>query len=56
MTDIQMLSTGEEDVRQYLSEIRRYPRLTPEEERELARRARLGNTPARHHHVSVCRA
>ena len=30
------VSAGEDDVRQYLNEIRRYPRLTPEEERELA--------------------
>ena len=27
---------GEDDVRQYLQEIRQYPRLTPEEERDLA--------------------
>lgn len=46
MTDVQMLSTGEEDVRQYLSEIRRYPRLTPEEERELARRCAGGDAEA----------
>ncbi|MBE6947288.1 MAG: RNA polymerase sigma factor RpoD/SigA [Ruminococcaceae bacterium] len=32
------VSAGEDDVRQYLSEIRRYPRLTPEQERELAKR------------------
>ena len=30
------VSAGEDDVRQYLQEIRRYPRLTPDEERELA--------------------
>ncbi len=30
--------SSEDDVRQYLSEIRRYPRLSQEEERELARR------------------
>ena len=34
------VSAGEDDVRQYLQEIRRYPRLTPEEERELARACR----------------
>ena len=31
-----MASAGEDDVRQYLQEIRAYPRLTPEEERRLA--------------------
>ena len=40
------LSTGEEDVRQYLSEIRAYPRLTAEEERELARRCAQGDEDA----------
>ena len=30
------VSAGEDDVRQYLQEIRKYPRLTPEEERQLA--------------------
>ena len=30
-----VLSSGEEDMRQFLSEIRQYPRLTPEQEREL---------------------
>ena len=29
--------TDEDDIRQYLREIRSYPRLTPEEERELVR-------------------
>ena len=29
-------NTSEDDVRQYLNEIRRFPRLTPEQERELA--------------------
>ena len=38
--------SGEEDMRQYLSEIRRYPRLTPEEERELARRCAEGDEEA----------
>lgn len=38
--------SGEEDMRQYLSEIRRYPRLTPEEERELARRCAQGDEEA----------
>ena len=40
------ISTGEEDVRQYLSEIRQYPRLTVEEERELARRCAQGDEDA----------
>jgi len=40
------LSTGEEDVRQFLSEIRRYPRLSAEEERELARRCTQGDEEA----------
>ena len=40
------LSSGEEDVRQFLSEIRRYPRLTVEEERELARRCSQGDEDA----------
>ncbi len=38
--------TGEDDVRQYLSEIRQYPRLTPQEERELARRCADGDENA----------
>jgi RNA polymerase primary sigma factor len=42
----QHLSAGEDDVRQYLHEIRRYPRLTPEEERELARRCAQGDEAA----------
>ena len=32
------ISTGEDDVRQFLREIREFPRLTLEEERDLARR------------------
>ena len=42
----QHLSAGEDDVRQYLQEIRRYPRLTAEEERELARRCAAGDEQA----------
>ena len=42
----QPVSAGEDDVRQYLNEIRRYPRLTPEEERELARRCAQGDEDA----------
>ena len=40
------ISAGEEDVRQYLSEIRRFPRLTPEQERDLARRCAAGDEDA----------
>ena len=40
------ISAGEEDVRQYLSEIRRYPRLSPGEERDLARLCAQGNEDA----------
>ena len=40
------VSAGEDDVRQYLNEIRRYPRLTPEEERELAMRCARGDESA----------
>ena len=48
MTDIlekEVLSCGD-DVRQYLSEIRRYPMLTAPEERELARRCAAGDADA----------
>ena len=40
------ISAGEEDVSQYLSEIRRYPRLTAEQEREVARRCAEGDEEA----------
>lgn len=40
------VSTGEDDVRQYLREIRQFPRLTPEEERELAKRCAEGDEDA----------
>ena len=42
----QPVSAGEDDVRQYLNEIRQFPRLTPEEERELARRCSQGDQEA----------
>ena len=48
MTDLlekEVLSGGD-DVRQYLSEIRRYPMLTAPEERELARRCAAGDADA----------
>lgn len=40
------LSAGEDDVRQFLREIREFPRLTAEEERELARRCAEGDEDA----------
>lgn len=40
------VSTGEDDVSQYLREIRQYPRLTAEEERELARCCAEGDEDA----------
>ena len=40
------VSTGEDDVRQYLNEIRQFPRLTPEQERELARLCAEGDEEA----------
>ena len=40
------ISTGEEDVRQFLSEIRRYPLLSAEEELALARRCAEGDEEA----------
>ena len=40
------ISTGEEDMRQYLSEIRKFPLLTPEQERQLARRCVQGDADA----------
>lgn len=41
-----LLRTGEEDLRQYLTEIRRYPILTAERERELARLCAAGDADA----------
>ena len=43
---VQPAAIGEEDVRQYLREIREYPRLTAEEERELAAACALGDEDA----------
>jgi RNA polymerase primary sigma factor len=40
------VSAGEDDVRQYLSEIRSYPRLDPEQERALAMRCAEGDEEA----------
>ena len=39
-------ASGEDDLSRYLSEIRRYPRLTSQEERELARRCAAGDAEA----------
>jgi len=41
-----LISTGEEDASQFLSEIRAFPLLTPQEERELARRSAGGDEEA----------
>ena len=46
MTDSAPVSAGEDDVRQYLQEIRLYPRLTPEQERLLAKRCAEGDEDA----------
>ena len=40
------VSSGEDDMSQFLREIRQYPRLTPEEERALARRCAAGDEEA----------
>ena len=40
------VSAGEDDVRQYLQEIRAFPRLSVEEERALARRCAEGDADA----------
>lgn len=40
------ISTGEEDMRQFLRDMQEYPRLSPEEERELARRCAEGDEEA----------
>ena len=46
------VSAGEDDVRQFLREIREFPRLTVEEERELARRCAEGDEDAIRHMVN----
>ena len=43
---------GEDDMRQYLSEIRRFPRLSAEEERQIARRCAEGDQEAVRHMVN----
>ena len=42
----QDLRSSEDDVRQYLQDIRQYPRLSPQEERELAKRCAAGDEEA----------
>ncbi len=44
--ETEILSSGGEDVRQYLSEIRRFPLLTQQQERELAMGCAAGDTEA----------
>lgn len=46
------VSAGEDDVRQFLREIREFPRLSVEEERNLARRCAAGDEDAIRHMVS----
>ena len=46
------VSSGEDDVRQFLQEIREFPRLTLEEERSLARRCAEGDEDAIRHMVN----
>ena len=46
------VSTGEDDVRQFLSEIRQFPRLTLEQERELAKGCAEGDADAIRHMVN----
>ena len=46
------ISAGEDDVQLFLREIREFPRLTPEEERELARRCAEGDEDAIRHMVN----
>lgn len=53
LLETEVLSTGEEDVRQYMSEIRRFPLLTAGEERELAQRCAAGDADAIRQMVSA---
>ena len=46
------VSSGEDDVRQFLREIREFPRLTVEEERSLAQRCTMGDEDAIRHMVN----
>ena len=47
------LTAGEDDMRQYLKEIRAFPRLTPQQERELAKRCAEGDEDAIRQMVSA---
>lgn len=47
------ISSGEEDLRPFLHDIRRYPRLTPQEEKALAERCAAGDEEAIRHMVSA---
>ena len=47
-----VITAGEDDVQLFLRQIREFPRLTPEEERELARRCAEGDEDAIRHMVS----
>ena len=49
MTDMELettVSAGEDDLRQFISEIRRYPRLTPQQELDLAKGCAAGDESA----------
>ena len=46
------VSAGEDDLRQFLQEIRQYPRLSVEQEQELARRCAMGDQDAIRHMVN----
>ena len=46
------VSSGDDDVRQFLREIREFPRLTVEQERSLARRCAEGDEDAIRHMVN----
>lgn len=49
VTEMEMesaVSAGEDDLRQFISEIQRYPRLTPQQERDLAKRCAGGDENA----------
>jgi len=52
LQDKQNIVTAEDDVRQYLNEIRTYPMLTAEEERQLAQRCFQGDEDAIRHMVN----
>ncbi len=46
LLETEVLSSGDEDVRQYMTEIRRFPMLSADEERTLARRCAAGDEDA----------